>query len=70
VPNENLGGIAGWVVHVIDSIGAVGVGALIALENVFPPVPSEVILAFAGCSATFSRSATRWWPRCFSDCCA
>ena len=43
-----LGGLAGWVVDVIDSIGAVGVGALIALENLFPPIPSEVILPFAG----------------------
>jgi len=46
-----LGGLAGWVVDVIDSIGAVGVGALIALENLFPPIPSEVILPFAGFSA-------------------
>jgi len=46
-----LGGLAGWVVDVIESIGAVGVGALIALENIFPPIPSEVILPFAGFSA-------------------
>lgn len=45
------GGIGGWVVDVIDSIGEVGVGVLIALENVFPPLPSEVILPFAGFSA-------------------
>lgn len=46
-----IGGVAGWVVDVIDSIGAVDVGALIALENIFPPIPSEVILPFAGFSA-------------------
>ena len=46
-----LGGLAGWVVDVIDSIGVVGVGVLIALENIFPPIPSEVILPFAGFSA-------------------
>lgn len=46
-----LGGLAGWVVDVIDSIGAVGVGALVALENISPPIPSEVILPFAGFSA-------------------
>ncbi len=50
--SSDLGGIAGWVVGVIDSIGPVGVGALIALENVFPPIPSEVILPFAGFSAS------------------
>ncbi|MGI8438936.1 MAG: DedA family protein [Thermoleophilaceae bacterium] len=50
--NSDLGGVAGWVVDVIDSIGEVGVGALIALENIFPPIPSEVILPFAGFSAS------------------
>ena len=48
---QELGGVAGWVTDVIESVGAVGVGALITLENVFPPIPSEVILAFAGFSA-------------------
>lgn len=42
------GGISGWVADVIDRIGEVGVGALIALENLFPPLPSEVILPLAG----------------------
>lgn len=33
---------------VIAALGAVGVGLLVALENVFPPIPSEVVLPFAG----------------------
>ncbi len=41
-----------WVVSVIDRIGAVGVGLLMALENLFPPIPSEVVLPFAGFSAS------------------
>lgn len=45
------GGLAGWVVDVIEAIGAPGVGALVALETAFPPIPSEVILPFAGFSA-------------------
>lgn len=49
--NEDLGGLAGWVVDVIERIGAPGVGALVALETAFPPIPSEVILPFAGFSA-------------------
>ena len=36
---------------VIERIGAGGVGALVAREGVFPPIPSEVILPFAGFSA-------------------
>lgn len=49
---QDLGGIAGWVVDVIEAIGAPGVGALVALETAFPPIPSEVILPFAGFSAS------------------
>lgn len=48
---EQTGGLGGLVVDVIGSVGVVGVGALVALENVFPPLPSEVILPFAGFSA-------------------
>jgi membrane protein DedA with SNARE-associated domain len=52
VVDAGTGGIAGWVVSVVDGIGEVGVGALIALENLFPPIPSEVVLPFAGFSAS------------------
>lgn len=40
--------IAGWVTDVVDRLGYVGVAFLVALENVFPPIPSEVILPLAG----------------------
>ena len=52
VVDAGTGGITGWVVGVVDGIGEVGVGALIALENLFPPIPSEVVLPFAGFSAS------------------
>ena len=52
VVDAGTGGIAGWVMGVVDGIGEVGVGALIALENLFPPIPSEVVLPFAGFSAS------------------
>jgi membrane protein DedA with SNARE-associated domain len=41
-------GITEWVTDVIDTLGYVGVSALVALENVFPPIPSEVVLPLAG----------------------
>jgi membrane protein DedA with SNARE-associated domain len=41
-------GLADWVTDVIDRLGYVGVALLVALENVFPPIPSEIILPFAG----------------------
>ena len=34
----------------IDQYGYLGIVFLIALENVFPPIPSEVVLVFAGYS--------------------
>jgi membrane protein DedA with SNARE-associated domain len=47
-----LTGIVGWVVNLMDSLGAPGVGLAIALENVFPPLPSEVFLPLAGFAAS------------------
>jgi membrane protein DedA with SNARE-associated domain len=40
--------LSDWVVDVIDAIGYVGVALLVALENLFPPIPSEIVLPFAG----------------------
>ncbi|MEV0898702.1 DedA family protein [Actinoplanes sp. NPDC049802] len=44
----NLGGLTGWVASVIDSLGEIGVGLLVALENLIPPIPSELVLSMAG----------------------
>ena len=43
-----LSDVAGWVQDVIEQLGAVGVALLVILENVFPPIPSEIVLPFAG----------------------
>jgi membrane protein DedA with SNARE-associated domain len=40
--------IAEWVTDVIETLGYPGLTVLVALENVFPPIPSEVILPLAG----------------------
>ena len=45
---SSLGGLTGWVASVIESLGEVGVGLLVALENLVPPIPSEVVLSMAG----------------------
>jgi membrane protein DedA with SNARE-associated domain len=47
-----LDGIVGWVVDLMETLGAPGVGLAIALENVFPPLPSEVFLPLAGFAAS------------------
>jgi membrane protein DedA with SNARE-associated domain len=36
------------VTDIVQTLGYVGVAFLVALENVFPPIPSEVILPLAG----------------------
>lgn len=43
-----VGDLTEWVKDVIDAIGYAGVAFLVALENVFPPIPSEVVLPAAG----------------------
>jgi membrane protein DedA with SNARE-associated domain len=53
-PTE-LGGITGWVAQVVDALGEIGVGLLVALETVVPPVPSEVVLAMSGYLASAGR---------------
>lgn len=47
-----LGDLTDWVVDVIDRIGYLGVALLVALESVFPPIPSEVVLPAAGLAAS------------------
>ncbi len=43
---------ADWAVHLMEVIGAPGAALAIALENLFPPLPSEVILPLAGFTAS------------------
>ncbi|MFC7467885.1 DedA family protein [Actinomadura keratinilytica] len=40
-----------WITGLMESLGAPGAGIAIALENLFPPIPSEVILPLAGFTA-------------------
>lgn len=40
--------IGQWVSDIISSFGAFGIAALMLLENLFPPVPSEAILPLTG----------------------
>jgi membrane protein DedA with SNARE-associated domain len=40
--------IAAWVVSTMKTMGYLGVGLLMFLENLFPPIPSELIMPLAG----------------------
>ncbi|MEV1116386.1 DedA family protein [Actinosynnema sp. NPDC049800] len=41
-----------WVTDLMESLGAPGAGIAIALENLFPPLPSELFLPLAGFTAS------------------
>ena len=59
-----LGGVADWAVGMMETIGAPGAGLAIALENLFPPLPSEIILPLAGFTASqgnFSIASALFW---------
>ncbi|MFI1929052.1 DedA family protein [Streptomyces sp. NPDC020330] len=49
---ESQGGVVGWATGLVETFGGPGAGAAIALENVFPPLPSEVILPLTGFAAS------------------
>ncbi len=42
------GGIAGFVTGLVEKLGGPGAGIAVALENLFPPIPSELILPLTG----------------------
>ena len=59
-----LTGVAGWAVDIMERLGGPGAGLVIALENLFPPLPSEVILPLAGFTAsqgTFTLQGAILW---------
>jgi membrane protein DedA with SNARE-associated domain len=41
-----------WITSTINSLGYLGIALLMFLENIFPPVPSEVIMPLAGFTVT------------------
>ncbi|MEJ2886969.1 DedA family protein [Actinomycetospora aeridis] len=57
-------GFTGWAIGVMAQVGAPGAGLAIALENLFPPLPSEAVLPLAGLAAgrgEFSLGAALVW---------
>lgn len=43
------------IISIMNKFGYLGVFFLIAIENIFPPIPSEVILLFGGFMTTYSK---------------
>ena len=42
------------IIDIVNKFGYMGIILLIAVENIFPPIPSEVILTFGGFATTIS----------------
>ncbi len=45
---ELLGNLAEWIKQLIETLGYPGIVLVMALENVFPPIPSELVMPLAG----------------------
>lgn len=43
-----LGGLLGFASVLMNALGEWGVGLIVVLETIFPPIPSEVVLPLAG----------------------
>jgi len=43
-----------WIIQIMNQFGYVGIALLIAIENIFQPIPSEVILTFGGFMTTYT----------------
>jgi membrane protein DedA with SNARE-associated domain len=47
--------MSSWIVDAVSSMGYMGIAFLMFLENVFPPIPSEIIMPLAGYLTTQGR---------------
>jgi membrane protein DedA with SNARE-associated domain len=45
-------GLAGVMVDLMDKLGLLGAAIAVGLDNVFPPIPSEIVLPLAGFAAS------------------
>ena len=43
--------MANWIIETITNLGYLGIFLLMLLESIFPPIPSELIIPFAGYAA-------------------
>jgi len=57
---DALNAIKIWVEQIISSMGYVGLYIVMFLENVFPPIPSEVVLPLAGSLTLSGRFSILW----------
>src|SRR5688500_9890692 len=49
---DQPGGLAGLAVDLMDKLGGPGAALLVGIDNIFPPMPSELVLPLAGFAAS------------------
>ncbi|MFM5917289.1 MAG: DedA family protein [Novosphingobium sp.] len=52
--------MADWIINLIEQGGYWGIALLMFIENVFPPIPSELIMGAGGISV--ARGTMLFWP--------
>lgn len=55
MPGDLVSHVAGWIVAVLSATGYLGIVALMAAESACLPIPSEVVMPFAGYLASTGR---------------
>ena len=56
---ESGGRMVEWITNVVQTLGYPGIALLMLIESAFPPIPSEVIMPFAGMVA--ARGQLSFW---------
>lgn len=46
------------IIYIVNKFGYLGIGILMAIENIFPPIPSEGVLTFGGFATTYTELTT------------
>lgn len=49
-----------WILKLIEQGGYLGIALLMAIENIFPPIPSEVIMGIGG--ILVAKGTMEFWP--------
>jgi len=49
-----------FILHIIEEGGYLGIAFLMMIENVFPPIPSELIMGLGGVAV--ARGTMQFWP--------
>ena len=57
-------GLEDWVLSIMEKLGYLGIAFLMFLDNIFPPIPSEIIMPSAGYTASKGEFDFDWCDHC------